>query len=330
MDNLKLGLTFDDVALVPYFSNLKSRTEPILRTRLTKNIWVNTPLIASNMESVIGEDLADVLLYYGSMPIFHRFTDDETILNWINKYGHKTFISWGVTNLNRLFKILDKCDKLPIGLCFDIAHAHTNLQKYAIKAVKKNFNIDIIGGNVCSKTATHDLISWGVDAIRIGIGAGSICKTRMVTGFGVPQFSSIIDCAYVANQHDIPIICDGGIRDSRDIILALAAGASCIMTGNLFAATNESSALKEVHYGKKFARYRGQASEIFQRPGLASEGVEGWISVTGSAIDLIEMLQSQLKSGLSMGGAHNIKELQRHAKFIKVTSSYIKESYTRV
>lgn len=328
MEDLKLGLTFDDVALVPYFSNLKSRTEPLLKTRLTRNCEISTPIIASNMESVIGDNLADILLDYGSMPIFHRFTENEnTIINWINKYENKCFISWGVINLDNLFKILDKCNDQPKGICFDVAHGHTDLQRDAIKAVKNyNQSLEVIAGNVCSKTAIHDVSEWGADAVRVGVGNGSACSTRLVTGFGVPQFTAIRDCSYVAKQRNLPLIADGGIRNSRDCILALAAGAETVMIGGLFAATNESAAIKKD--GK--ALYRGQASAAFQRQGLAPEGEEGWIGVTGSASDLISILHSQLRSGLSYGGARSIEELQRHAKFIKVTPAYMQESKVRI
>lgn len=327
--DMKVALTFDDVALVPYKSNLKSRTEPVLTTHLTKNIKIESPVIASNMESVICDQLSDILELKGSMPIYHRFCEDEDILAWNSRHPN-TFISWGVSNMDKLFKLLDIMaarNTLPPGICFDIANGHTIQQEQAIRKIKEyNSKLEIIGGNICSKTACHDMISWGADAVRVGVGCGSACTTRMVTGFGVPQFTAIQNCYYVAKQHDFPIIADGGLRNSRDIILALAAGASTVMVGKMFAATHESAALKQDGY----ARYRGQASSAFQRPGLAPEGVEGWIPVTGSAADVLDTLHSQIRSGLSYGGARTIEDLQKHAQFVRVTSAYYEESKARI
>lgn len=335
---MKRMLTFDDVWLQPFYNNVDSRTEPTLTTKLTKNCTIGTPIIASSMESVIGPELADVLLSRKSMPIFHRFTSEDVIRDWVNRYGGNSFISWGVNNLNKLWKLLESCNQSPAGICFDVAHGHSEKMKEAVVETKYRYpKLDVIAGAVCTKIAVHDLISWGADAIRVGIGPGSACTTRGVTGFGLPQFSAIQDCATIGNRFKVPIIADGGIRSSADIVKALAAGASTVMIGKMFSATEESAAQKrggppskESYGGMREAYYRGQASEAFQRDGRVPEGTDGWIPVSGSAKDLFDTLEAGIRSGLTYGGARSIEELQKHATFVEVTPSFQTEAGTRL
>ena len=184
--------------------------------------------------------------------------------------------------------------------------------------------------------AYHDLVNAGADAVKVGIGPGAACTTRIITGFGVPQFTAIYDCAKMAEKLRVPLIADGGIRNSRDVVLALAAGASTVMLGKLFAMTNESAAPKRKTDTGMEAKYRGQASEDFQNDyygGLkgktVAEGIDFWGPVTGSAKQLLEQLLGGLRSGLTYGGARNIKELQRKAEFVKVMPTYMQESKPR-
>jgi len=337
---MKRMLTFDDVWLQPFFNNVDSRTEPNLGTLLSKDCFIETPLVASCMESVIGDELADLLIERGSAPIFHRFTTKKIIREWIQKYTYKAFISWGVNDIDNLLALIKESGSRPRGVCLDVAHGHSVKMERAIKTLKDaNSALEIIAGAVCTKIAVHDLAGWGADAVRVGIGPGSACTTRSVTGFGTPQFSSIQECATVGKRLKVPIIADGGIRDSGDIVKALAAGAQTVMIGKLFAATTESAAQKRAgrvvrSIGRTdqemLALYRGQASEVFQRQGLVPEGKEGWIPVTGSAKDLMDQLEAGIKSGLTYGGARSIQELQEHATFVEVTSSFQAEAGTRL
>jgi IMP dehydrogenase len=198
---------------------------------------------------------------------------------------------------------------------------------------------EIIAGNVCTAMAYHDLVNAGADAVKVGVGPGAACSTRIVTGFGVPQFTAIYECAKTAEKLRVPLIADGGIRNSRDVVLALAAGASTVMIGKLFAMTTESAApkRKSAHTASGWeAKFRGQASEDFQNDfygGLKSktvaEGIDFWGPVSGSAGELLEDLLGGLRSGLTYGGARSIKELQRKAEFVEVTSNYMHESKPR-
>ncbi|MCK4935119.1 MAG: guanosine monophosphate reductase, partial [Simkaniaceae bacterium] len=329
---MKKSYTFDDVALVPQFNNVPSRTEPKLESWLTRNRKISIPLICANMDTTISEDLAAVLLARGSTPIFHRFTDNfESQKKWVKKHQNETFISCGIGDA-KLKEARLLLDEGALGVCIDVAHGHSDRMFHFIEKLKKTHpDKEIIAGNVCTAMAYHDLVNAGADAVKVGVGPGAACTTRIITGFGVPQFSAIYECAQIGKKLRVPLIADGGIRTSRDVVLALAAGASSVMIGKLFALTNESAAKKresEKSPTGKEAKFRGQASEDFQKDyfgGLKSktvaEGVDFWANVTGSADQLIDRLLGGIRSGLTYGGARSIKELQRKAEFVNVTPS---------
>lgn len=326
--------TFDDVALVPQFNNVPSRTEPVLESWLTKNRKIQIPILCANMDTAISEELADVLITEGSIPIFHRFTQIDVQKKWVKKYTENTFISCGIQKIDETRALLDlgAC-----GVCIDVAHGHSDRMFHFIGELKRTHpDKEIIAGNVCTAMAYHDLVNAGADAVKVGVGPGAACTTRIVTGFGVPQFTAIYDCAQIAEKLRVPLIADGGIRTSRDVVLALAAGASTVMIGKLFALTKESAAPKKEGPGGLQAKFRGQASEDFQNDfygGLkdktVAEGIDFWAPVSGSAEQLIRDLLGGLRSGLTYGGARNIKELQRKAEFVEVTSAYMHESRPR-
>jgi IMP dehydrogenase len=332
--SFRKAYTFDDVALVPQFNNVPSRTEPSLETWLTKNRKMNIPILCSNMDTAIAEPLADILLEFGSIPIFHRFTGFDVQEKWVKKYKDSTFIACGILRIDETRKLLDLG---AIGVCIDVAHGHSDRMFRFIQELKRTHpDKEIIAGNVCTAMAYHDLVNAGADAVKVGVGPGAACTTRMVTGFGVPQLSAIYDCAKVADKLRVPLIADGGIRNSRDVVLALAAGASTVMIGKLFAMTSESAAPKRNSEKGMEAKFRGQASEDFQNDfygGLkdktVAEGIDFWGPVSGSAKQLLGDLLGGLRSGLTYGGARSIKELQRKAEFVEVTPSYIHESRPR-
>ncbi len=334
---MRHALTYDDVALVPQFNNIPSRTEPSLESWLTKNLKIDIPILASNMDTVIGEELADILLEHGTVPIFHRFITMEEQANWVKRYKGKTFISCGIQKLDETRKLLDLG---AAGVCIDVAHGHSDRMFAHIEELKKKHpDVDIIAGNVCTAMAYHDLVNAGADAVKVGVGPGAACSTRMVTGFGVPQFTAVSDCAKVADKLRVPLIADGGIRNSRDVVLALAAGASSVMVGKLFAMTKESASQKRPSKdcpSLMEAKFRGQASEDFQNDfygGLkaktVAEGIDFWGPVSGTAEALINRLLGGIRSGMTYGGARNIKELQRKAEFVQVSNAYIGESRPR-
>lgn len=334
---MRYALTYDDVALVPQFNNIPSRTEPLLESWLTRRLKVNIPLVAANMDSVMSYPLADLLLANGTVPIFHRFTPLEEQVQWVKRYKEKTFISCGIQKIEETRQLLDLGAR---GVCIDVAHGHSDRMFRYIEDLKKTHpDKEVIAGNVCTAMAYHDLVNAGADAVKVGVGPGAACTTRMVTGFGVPQFSAVQDCARIAEKLRVPLIADGGIRTSRDVVLALAAGASTVMIGKLFSLTLESAAPKRDSASTPSgleAKFRGQASADFQNEfygGLkektVAEGVDFWGAVSGSAQTLIDLLLGGIRSGMTYGGAKSIKELQRKAEFVQVSASYIQESKPR-
>jgi IMP dehydrogenase len=335
--SMRKAYTFDDVALVPQFNNVPSRTEPSLETWLTKNRKMHIPIICSNMDTAISEELADILLAEGSIPIFHRFASMDVQEHWVKKYKDRTFISCGILKMDETRKLLDLG---ALGACIDVAHGHSERMFHFIQELKRTHpDKEIIAGNVCTAMAYHDLVNAGADAVKVGVGPGAACTTRMVTGFGVPQFTAIYDCAKIADKLRVPLIADGGIRNSRDVVLALAAGASTVMVGKLFAMTKESAAPKrksEASASGLEAKFRGQASEDFQNDyygGLkdktVAEGIDFWVPVKWGGKELLSQLLGGLRSGLTYGGSRNIKELQRKAEFVEVTLNYMHESHPR-
>lgn len=233
--------------------------------------------------------------------------------------------------LERTQKLIEAgCDII----CVDIAHGHSDLAINAIKNLRKEFGdkLPIIAGNVATEEGTLDLINAGADCIKVGIGSGSICITRIVTGCGIPQITAIMKCSKVAKKENIPIIADGGIKNSGDITKALAAGANSVMIGSLLAGTDESPGIVIMKQGKKFKFYKGLASaqaniekRFFEKGFIEEEmidyvpeGLEAIVPYRGSVHEVIAQLVGGLRSGMSYCGARNIKELQENAKFIKV------------
>jgi IMP dehydrogenase len=217
-----------------------------------------------------------------------------------------------------------------------------------VTRIRREFpNTDLVAGNVATAEATEALIASGVDAVKVGIGAGSICTTRVVAGIGVPMISSILECAKAAAIRSIPVIADGGIRYSGDIVKALAVGASCVMTGNLFAGTDESPGELILFQGRSYKEYRGMGSIGAMRRGsrdryfqdefdleggradhkLVPEGIEGRVAHKGSAQAVIHQLMGGLRAGMGYCGSATIPELQRKAKLIRITPAGIRESH---
>ena len=226
-------------------------------------------------------------------------------------------------------------------LVIDTAHGHSKGVISTLKMIKKKFDIEVIAGNVATAGGTHDLIMAGADAVKIGIGPGSICTTRIVAGAGVPQLTAIMDCYSVAKKNNIPLISDGGIKYSGDIAKALAAGAGSVMIGSLFAGTDESPGEVVLFQGRSYKVYRGMGSigamaqgtkDRYQQEGvetqkLVPEGVEGRVPHKGSLAETAHQLLGGLRSGMGYCGAKNLAELRRKARFIQITNAGLRESH---
>lgn len=224
----------------------------------------------------------------------------------------------------------------------DTAHGHSQNVLDTIKKIKSKYDIDVIAGNIATAAAAEDLIVAGANAVKVGIGPGAICTTRIISGVGVPQISAIIDCAKVADSHNIPVIADGGITQSGDITKAIAAGASSVMLGSLFAGLEESPGQLIIYKGRQFKEYRGMGSlgamvkgsaeRYGQRSSagtdkLVPEGVEGRVPYRGTLGDFVYQLVGGLRAGMGYGGARNIEELRKNGRFVRVSAASVSESH---
>jgi IMP dehydrogenase len=224
----------------------------------------------------------------------------------------------------------------------DSAHGHSQNVINTVKEIKKRYKIDVIAGNIATADAARELIDAGVNAVKVGIGPGAICTTRIVSGVGVPQISAIMDCADVADKHGIPIIADGGIRFSGDISKAIAAGASSVMLGSLLAGLAESPGLLVIYKGRQFKEYRGMGSlgamvkgsadrygqkGVTQKDKLVPEGVEGRVPYRGMLSDFVYQLVGGLRAGMGYCGTPTIEKLRTEAKFVRVSASAMSESH---
>ena len=234
-------------------------------------------------------------------------------------------------------------DKAGVDILFiDTAHGHSSAVLDSFKKIRKKIKLPIVVGNIATPEAAKDLIKLGADAIKVGIGPGSICTTRIVAGVGVPQFTAIQDIASITNKNKIPMISDGGIRYSGDIVKALAAGANCIMAGSLFAGTDESPGEVFLFQGRSYKSYRGMGSlgamargsadryfqdEINEAIKLVPEGIEGRIPYKGQVSNVLFQLTGGLRSGMGYTGSKDLATLKKNAKFVRLTNSGINESH---
>jgi IMP dehydrogenase len=228
-------------------------------------------------------------------------------------------------------------------ICLDSAHGHTKGVIEALKTIKKTFkNLDVIAGNIATAAGALALANAGADAVKVGIGPGSICTTRIVAGTGVPQITAVLEAAKALQKKNIGIISDGGIRYTGDMVKALSAGASCVMMGNVFAGTEESPGETIIYEGRKFKQYRGMGSLGAMAQGSSDryfqdveddikkfvpEGIEGRVAFKGSLKEVVHQFTGGLKAGMGYCGAATIKALQTDSKFVKITNAGIKESH---
>ena len=467
---LPLGVTFDDVLLVPVRSSVKSRSDVDVKTNLTKKIKLKIPFIPANMDTVTECNMAIAVAHEGSMGIIHRFHSIEReveevkkvkrvedlvlrhpvtlfpshtladVLFLIDRYDTRSFlvvdeknkllgiltsrdyqfeknlntkVNKMMTPLERLIiaphdttleqakKILsekrleklplvnkdgtlaglytakdiiyfeskpnalrDKEGRLMVGasvgaigdfmeraeelvkaevdlLLVDVAHGHADHIIDAIKSLRRKFpNVQIMGGNVATGYAAKDLIKAGVDSVKVGIGPGSVCTTRTMSGVGVPQLSAVHEVYMECSKAGVPVIADGGAKSPGDIVKALAAGADVVMSGNMFAGTEEAPGQTVVIDSKTYKIYHGSSSSATAKNRnklgdfgkLAKhqvnyvEGAEALVPYKGPVDKLINRMLGGIKSGFSYCGAHNIQDLQNNAKFIMVTSTGVKEN----
>ncbi|MFO7819515.1 MAG: IMP dehydrogenase, partial [Halanaerobacter sp.] len=227
-------------------------------------------------------------------------------------------------------------------LVIDTAHGHSQKVLDTVSEVKETYpDLEIVAGNVATGEATKALIEAGADAVKVGVGPGSICTTRVVAGVGVPQITAVYDCAQAAGEYDVPVIADGGIKYSGDIVKAIAAGANTVMLGSLLAGTEEAPGEKVIYKGRSYKVYRGMGSvgameegskdryfqEEQQKQKLVPEGIEGRVAYKGELSDTLYQLVGGLRSGMGYGGTENIEELRTEGELVRITSAGLKESH---
>jgi len=339
------ALTYDDVLLIPQYSDIKSRQEVDIGNDLSERIHLSLPIISSPMDTVTEEDMALAIYDVGGLGIIHRYNTVKEQCEIVRRIS-KTFISphiirigaaVGVTG-DYLKRAIELCDAGANVICIDVAHGHHILMKEAIAAIRKELGdtIHIMAGNIATLQGFNDLSDWGADSVRCNIGGGSICSTRIQTGHGLPGLQTIMDCAQ--SDRDTKIIADGGIRSSGDIVKALAAGADFVMLGSLLGGTDESPG-RVMETGthwmkKKYKIYRGMASKEAQvdwRGNYSSdEGVSTTVPYKGAVGLILDNLCNGIKSGLSYSGCRSIKEFQSKAKFVRQTNAGLGESKTHI
>lgn len=337
-----IGLTFDDVLLVPKKTNLVSRSEVNFSTNLTKKIKLKIPMISANMDTVTECEMAKALAKAGGIGIIHRFLTVEKEAEMVALVKKQKLLVGAAVGIKEDY--IERAQALVKAgtdvIVIDIAHGHSTHLIKVLKDLKKKFpKMDIIAGNVATAGAAEELINNGAAAIKVGIGPGALCTTRIVTGAGVPQLTAISECAEIAKKYEVPVIADGGIRNSGDIVKALAAGASTVMIGTLFAGCDESPALTFFKNNRKFKMTHGMASlmanhdrqknDIKVKKDLkeyAAEGVEAVVPYRGSVDEFINQLLNGVRSGFSYCGAKNIAEVWEKAEFIQITQSSLIES----
>ena len=344
MDPIKEALTYDDVLLVPKYSEILP-SETKIETKLSNNLSLKIPIISSAMDTVTESSMAIEIAKLGGIGVIHRNLDIKNQILEIKKVKSKNLkvgaaVGAGPLEIKRAKALLkEKIDLIVV----DTAHGHTKKVAEIIKKIKKlkSKKTTLCAGNIATAEAAKFLIKQGVDIIKVGIGPGSICTTRLVAGIGVPQLSAILDVKKGMGKSKTTLIADGGIKFSGDIAKALAAGADAVMIGSLFAGTDQAPGRIIKRGGKLFKSFRGMGSIGAMNKGSAdryfqskqkdtskyvAEGVEGFVKYKGTVEKIIYQLVGGLKSSMGYLGAKRIKDLRKKPKFVKITKAGFYES----
>ena len=332
------GLSFDDALIVPKYNKIFSRKEVKFKTRVTRNYEIDIPLIAANMDTICEAEMAIVLGKLGGLGVIHRFmTIEEQAkqIEEVKKYGLITAAAIGVKDVkNRLESLVKSGVDIVV---IDIAHGHSKYAGKTLDFIKENYsNIDVMAGNIATKDAAEYFLSKGADAVKVGVGPGSLCTTRLMAGAGIPQLTAIMD-VYEATKGEIPICADGGIKKPADLTKAIGAGADTIMCGFIFSGTQETPTETIKENGKIFKLYRGSASHDVSkkkaeldgeknRKIISIEGEKTIVPFKGSIKPIVEKFLGGLASGMTYIGAKEMKNIIGKADFIQITNAGIEES----
>ena len=344
MDPIKEALTFDDVLLEPKYSEVLP-SQVLTETSLSNNLNLNIPILSSAMDTVTESKMAISIAKAGGIGVIHRNLNIKDQISEIKKVKSKKLlvgaaVGAGPLEHKRAVAVLNENVDL---IVVDTAHGHTKKVSEIIKIIKKikSKKTTLCAGNIATSEAAKFLMKLGVDVIKVGIGPGSICTTRIVAGIGVPQLSAILAVRKGIGKKKVTIIADGGIKFSGDISKALVAGADAVMIGSLFAGTDESPGKLVKKNGKFFKSFRGMGSIGAMNKGSADryfqtkqkdiskyvpEGVEGLVKYKGSVNKIIYQLIGGLKSSMGYLGTKKVKNLRNKTKFVKITKAGFYES----
>lgn len=361
---MELGLTFDDILLLPGYSDF-SRKDIDISTNLTKKIKLSIPFVSSPMDTVTESRLAIALARLGGIGIIHRNLTIADQAKEVLKVKREKLLVGAAIGASKGFEervealIEAKVDVIVV----DSAHGFSIRVIETTNYIKNKFpKMEVISGSIATYDGAKALITAGADALRVGMGPGAICTTRIISGMGVPQITAITETVRAAKKEDIPVITDGGIKYSGDMVKALAAGASTVMMGGFFASALESpgetivltrekvpdrfqSVFNHLHENYRFKAYRGMGSEAAMQEGariksedefhgksykdrvLVAEGVEGFVPIKGTVKELVNQAVGGIKSGMYYVGAQTIQELWKKAQFIRITQASLTESH---
>jgi len=328
--------SYDDVLLIPQYSDIRSRSEIDISTDLGKGVKLQLPVIASPMDTISEGAMGNAMGKVGASAIIHRYNTIPEQIVAVNKVESPIIVGAAIgVSGDYLERASSLADAGADFLCVDVAHGHHVMMKEALWELRLLFGdqYHIMAGNVATLEGINDLADWGADSVRCNIGGGSICSTRIQTGHGLPGLQTIIECA--KTDRDVKIIADGGIKNSGDMVKALAAGADAVMVGSLLAGTTETPG--EIHMnmeGGRWKTYRGMASKEAQIDWKGKyssfEGVVSRVPHRGPVSVILEDLERGIRSGFSYTGARNLRELHNKAKFVSQTTSGLSESRTHI
>ncbi|OGF25370.1 hypothetical protein A2331_02360 [Candidatus Falkowbacteria bacterium RIFOXYB2_FULL_34_18] len=334
------GYSYDDLLIVPKYNKILSRSDVKFRTRVSKNHMIDIPIIAANMDTVCESKMAIAIGKMGGLGVIHRFLtieDQMREVQLVKKEGLLVGAAIGIKehDFKERVPFLEKAG-VDI-LVLDVAHGHSKRTGKTLDWIKENHpKIDVMVGNIATKDAAEYFISKKADAIKVGIGPGAVCTTRIMTGAGVPQITALMD-VYEATQGRVPVCADGGIKMPGDLTKAIGAGADTVMLGSLFAGTDETPGEIIEQDGKKFKEYRGMASYRATVKKMKLDGkeitenvhVEGAMTLMpykGNVKTIVDKLLGGLASGMTYTGSADIESLRGKADFIEITSAGMNES----
>jgi len=335
MKTIDLALSYDDVLLVPQYSKIDSRSKVDLATQITPHVKLLLPLISINMTDVTGAEMAIAVGKLGGIGFLPRFSSDTEQAEMVAKVKKSgVYVGAAIGVKDGFIERSEKLVKAGVDiLTIDVAHGHMEKSLEATRQLRQKFGnkIGIISGVIGTYEGAEDLFKAGADSVRVGVGPGTICITRIATGVGVPQITAVMEASRAARKYKKTILCDGGTKNSGDIVKGLAAGASAVIIGSQFAGTDEAPGSIIIRDGIKYKTYNASTSlaektkhlkklkDLGKNYAMHIEGVESLVKYKGPVSDLISLMEANIKSGLSYSGAKNIPELWQKAQFVRVS-----------